>query len=535
MSIRFAAARSLLLVLFICATHASAYDELHMQDAMITTKQPDVVADTLTRTERTGPVPLLLAIRHTDKFPTILESITITVTDANGAEIGRTEIPYDLKLKRAWWREVRDAPAPQDFEGEINISVAFHLVVQKKQITIINNNRSNTQHPPLRALLGAPPLPRFDNWYYGDTHFHTLFSDNQAEFGAPVDFSALMADLYGLDWLAFTDHSFDLDDAEGDTVTNDPDLPRWQRYGREIEAAAAAHPGLIFIKGEELSCGNTAGQNVHMLVYNNADLYIGNGDAFEGRGNAPDHVCADIAANLPAHEAAFAAHPRTENNSLTQLVINRGQWELEDMAAPGLTGVQVWNHTRSPWPDGMDHWKRLLLSGLRAPLLAGTDAHGDFNYEYGRWPDQLPFGAIRSAVYIDGEVTVDKLIAALRAGRIVATSGPVAMLEIINTSGDTEFVGGAITGGPFAAAFYARSSAEYGPIKEIRVLLGNFDTGGETVLTTYSGAYAPDPMDIEESVLLPDTFKNGYVRLEVASERDGTIYEAYTNPVWITW
>jgi hypothetical protein len=524
-----------LILICICVLRARAYDELHLQSAMNAKKQPDVLADTVTRTERPGPVPVLLVVRHSNLFPVLLQSVLITAADTQGAELGRIEIPYDLKLKRPWWHEVRDAPLPDGFSGEVAITVEFRLLVRDKPITVINNNRRDTRRMPLRVFVNAPPLPRFDNWHYGDPHFHTLFSDNQAEFGAPVDFSARMADLFGLDWLAFTDHSFDLDDAEGDTLVNDPALPRWERYKQEIAAAAAGLPDLLLVRGEELSCGNAAGQNVHMLTFNNERLYTGNGDGFEGVGNAPDHPCAAITDAMPPSEAAFAAHPRTDSDPVSTYALNRGQWEFEDMISPSLSGLQVWNHTRSPWPDGLDHWKRALLAGHRKPLLGGSDAHGDFNYEHGRWPEQLPFGNIRTAVHVNGPITVESLLSALKAGRAFATSGPAALLEIINTRGESVFTGGEISGGPFAAAVYARSTAEFGPVKEIRVLIGDAESGSESLLTTFSGVYAPDPLNIEESVLLPQTLKSGYIRIEVFSERNGEMFEAYTNPVWFSW
>jgi len=510
---------------------AGAYSELHMQDNLHVRNEPDVLADTLTRIEGGGPVPLLLVLRHTNLYPTMLDGVNIEVDLGEGYDKLRENIDYGLKLKRPMWYDLRTIDLPEGYSGEIVINVEFNLRMKSGKLKVRNDNRRKSKREPLRVLVGAEPLPRFENWYYGDAHFHTLFSDNPAEFGAPVQFSARMAALFGLDWQVFTDHSFDLDDVEGDTNTNDPELARYGRYVDEITACAEEYPEVTFIVGEELSCGNAAGQNVHMLVFNLQQLYIGNGDGFEGE-NTPDHPCAEVTASLDPAEAAFAAHPITDINSVEMYVINRGMWSPEDMRIEGLNGLQAWNQSAAPIPGGIEEWVKVLLEGGNKYLLAGTDAHGCFNYKYSDWPSGMPFGNIRSAVYVQGELTVEKFIAALRSGRIVTTSGPLATVEIMNAAGDVAGVGGKIHGGAMMAIPRVRSTEEFGPVKEIRVILGDLVKGEEVALAKYSGDYADDPMDMDQTVQLPEQFTKGYVRVEAESEKDGFTYLAFTNPVW---
>lgn len=530
-----AVSAAMLLSLLFCARGA-AYSELHMQKNMYPKKEPDILADTITRTSQTGPLPVFLAIRHSNLFPVELVKAVITAEFEGGAPAITKTVEYGVRLNRLMWSDVQYADIPADYRGAAAVNVDFYVKFRDgKEKTIRNNNARHAERAPMRVLVGAPPLPRFDNWRYGDTHFHTLFSENAAEFAAPPAVSADMAERFGLDWIAFTDHSFDLDDKEGDSETNDPALPRWNRYKKEVAEAAAAHPRVTLIPGVELSCGNSKGQNVHMLIYNPHKFYVGNGDGYERETTTPDLPCADVTAGLARFEAAFAAHPITELTSVEMYVINRGNWGDDDARAKGLSGLEAWNGTPGPLPGGMDMWRRALLSGQRSYLVGGTDAHGDFSLELGGWPEHLVFGQIRTAVYVDGAPTLENIISALKEGRAVATSGPLAAVELTNTAVKTAAIGGDLSGGPFVATVRARSTSEFGPVSEIRVIVGDLDNKTETVTATYPGKYAADPINMEETVKLPANVKRGYVRVEASSKAGELTFLAFTNPIWFEW
>lgn len=534
MKMRFVIIQAIIVVSTFWGLKAAAYNDLHLQESMNPRKEPDVVADTITRTSRPGPIPVLLIVRHSDKFPAILEKVTISAEFDDGRPALEKIVEYNLKLKRPWWSDVQNVEIPESYKGKILINVRFEMNIKGKERSIKNNNARDSRHLPLEIFAGAPPLPRYDDWYAGDPHFHTYFSDNAVEFGAPIDVSADMAGRLGLDWLVFTDHSFDLDDTEGDSTKNDPLLPRWNRYLTEVAAAKKAHPEMALLTGEELSCGNSKGQNVHMLVINNSEFYVGNGDGFESK-NSPDRSCSDVAASAPGTVLTFSAHPRCELSPVELYVINRGNWEQPDMDMPGLTGHEAWNHAFAPYPEGLEWWKKLLESGSRKFLLAGSDSHGDFNREYSGWPYAPSFGAPRTLVYVEGGLSSEKLLDGLKKGRIVTTSGPAAMLEIVNSDGDSTIIGGETAGGPFMAVAGARSSAEFGPISEIKIYAGNLDTKSETLLTTYSSEYSADPFDVDNTLRLPDDLKNGYVRIEATSKSGDQTFYAYTNPIWFRW
>ncbi|HOO57647.1 MAG TPA: CehA/McbA family metallohydrolase [bacterium] len=521
------------LSIVILATRLVAYPELHMQPGMYPKKQPDIIADTATRSEHTGEIPILLMIRHSNIFPVILKSVTITANLDNGDPPVVKNIYYDnLKLKQLMWHDTRSIEIPDTFHGMAEIDVEFDITLRSGNKKIINNNCRNMKGIPLKVFVGAPPLPRFDNWHYGDSHHHTLYTENAYEFGAPAAFSAAMAHRMGLDWITFTDHSFDLDDIEGNSETNDPDLKRWKQQLGEIESLQKQYPDMLFVPGEELSCGNAQAQNVHMLVFNPKKFYVGNGDGYEN-GNTPDLACADVCAQLAPAEAAFAAHPVTEVSSIELYLINRGVWSLHDATVPGLSGLESWNHDRTPNKESMQLWTQALLAGHTTFLLAGTDAHGDFSRELAYYPDGLPYGAIRSAIYMEGKPTIPKLIESLKSGRIVTTSGPLAIIETMNTEGVITGVSGTTTGGPFLATVKAASTPEFGPITEVKFIIGDLDKKKETLFAAYK-TFA-DPYQIEEIVKLTPAVKRGYIRAEVGSDTGTEKFEAYTNPIWFEW
>jgi len=514
---------------------ALAYTELHIQKNMYPKKEPDIITDTVTRTAGPGAIPVLLMMRHTDIFPTELESVEITAEFEGGLPPKVKKLDYALRLKKLWWIDTQYVDVPAGYKGVVSITAKYNFRIRGVSDSVVNNNQRKSRHLPLKVQYDAPPLPRFDNWYYGDTHFHTIYSVNQVEFGAPVDFSMMMADRFGLDWVTVTDHSFNMDDVEDDFTKNDPDIRKWARQQEELDTARKLHPKMVILPGEELSCGNAENKNVHMIILNARKFYVGNGDGFQGS-SLPDLSCADVTAQLAPTEAAFAAHPIVEISPVEMYMINRGNWSLADMSAPGLTGLESWNHDLHPQKEGFDAWVLLLLEGKRKYLAGGTDAHGDFSTEFANlgYQDtpQLPFGGIRTAVYVDGALTAENLIAGMRAGRMVATSGPLPVIALKNTAEKIASIGGDIAAGPFTAIVKVKSSSEFGPVSQVKVILGDNDKKTETIIADFASKDFADPMNIEKTLAVPGNVNKGYVRVEAFSQLGEVTFDSYTNPVW---
>ena len=283
----------------------------------------------------------------------------------------------------------------------------------------------------LRVKLNAPPLPQIPNWYRGDIHYHSGYTDNPAERGYPLDVTKQAAIQAGMDWLLLTDHSTDLS---------------LDRYKEELDDVKKFRDGrLMLIRGEEvtLASGKDAVlTTVHMVaapspddpdrgfpdLKDPANPVIVTGDGSVSYAAMPiKDALARIAA---AGGFAYAAHPFDPISP----VMRGGKWDLEaDFLAPdgkqlqaGLVGLEPWNRASMSTADDMrdpfcihphedtgacfqpdpaadqyarleqgikEGWQPLLQRGLatrsdggNAPLFktflgAGSDAHGDLDFE----------------------------------------------------------------------------------------------------------------------------------------------------------
>jgi hypothetical protein len=82
------------------------------------------------------------------------------------------------------------------------------------------------QHALPLSRAALPSGPR--HWFYGDTHYHSAYTDDFKEYGAPLPATRQAAQALGLDWIVVTDHSCDLDEI-------DPGNGGKTRWRREAE------------------------------------------------------------------------------------------------------------------------------------------------------------------------------------------------------------------------------------------------------------------------------------------------------------
>ena len=68
----------------------------------------------------------------------------------------------------------------------------------------------------------------------------------------------------GLNFVAFTDHSYDLDDLADNFQKNDPNLQKWDHFKAEVTEVQLKQDKLLIIPGEEVSVGNHKNQNIHL-------------------------------------------------------------------------------------------------------------------------------------------------------------------------------------------------------------------------------------------------------------------------------
>jgi hypothetical protein len=466
----------------------------------------------------------------------------------------------------------------------------------------------------LRVELNGPPLPRLAGWYRGDVHYHCGYTDNPAERGYPLSVTKQAALHAGLDWLILTDHSTDLS------------VERYAQELQEVQEYRDGR--LMLIRGEELTTASnkqTLLTTVHMVALPSPDDPE---KGFPNPSNPQEDVIlsgdGSIASPaLPIKEAlariaaaggfAYAAHPFDPVSP----VMRGGSWDLEaDFLAPegkqlqaGLVGLEPWNRAtlataddaRDPYclhrdadpkacfqPDSQVNqyarldkgielgWRPLLQRGLQAPgdstrapgfkvfLAAGSDAHGDFNYEatmdvvdflgkpsrgLSGYAEDNALGKISTVVYAPQGMGAkgENILRALKYGHSVVSNGPLLIAGFdLNANGSLDDSGDVGIGDSLAVPLAHlpplqlawASSAEFGPLKSIRLIVGSPEGESQPQeipipASKQMGSGGLIPVDLR-----PFLGKNrntwGYIRLEARTRNaTGEEFRCYTNPVWL--
>lgn len=238
-----------------------------------------------------------------------------------------------------------------------------------------------------RSTLSVPKLP---DYYRGDTHLHSMYTQNDAEIGLPLCATKTAAKHIGLDWITTTDHTSDFDNYGTSIASN------WSRIQSEVQQLNTEDPSLIFIAGQEVALKNHENKLVHMLAYPNASNPYNFPFIGDGKG---DLVATTVTINSALAQLysidgfAYAAHPFSTADALPTIPVNGGIWNLgstdffgnganfpriggpiicNNLSAPsdvlsttpktlikdGLKGAQIWNvrNTLESTGDELDPW-----------------------------------------------------------------------------------------------------------------------------------------------------------------------------------
>lgn len=240
---------------------------------------------------------------------------------------------------------------------------------------------------PLRfkVLNEMPPIA--PGYVAGEMHCHTHYSADHVEYGATPEVLQLAAKAVGLDFVNCTDHAYDFAFTQEDyTKEADSPVPRFQKLREEIAALPAKDENgddmPLMLAGEEVSAGNSKGENVHMTVLAPEGYLPGLGDC--GRywlENRPTRSIKQILNMTEAH--CFAAHPFQQMGMLEKFVFRRGYWKPEDLQLKNkhsIRGIQFWNGIRDEgFKLGREFWINELGKGNYLLPIGGNDAHGDLN------------------------------------------------------------------------------------------------------------------------------------------------------------
>ncbi|MGH1363518.1 MAG: CehA/McbA family metallohydrolase [Calditrichia bacterium] len=519
-----------------------AYAEIHFRlpgiPGKLFMREPEIVFDLPNRLEPNLLLPVYLFVKDADRFPVFLLRITITIFAADGRK-QQHEVEVIEKIDKPFYSKTNYVDLGKlSGSGELWVDAVLEYSLNGKPKVLQQDNYNGISHQPFKLFAASESLPSLPQLRWGDAHLHTLYTNDQIEFGAPLLETADCARHSGLHFLAITDHSYDLDDFPDDYTRNDPQLQKWHTLHKEA-LEVEKQTGVKLLPGEEISVGNARGENVHCLLIGNQTFYPGSGDSGETPlNNRPTMNLETLFEKLRAEPQTIiaAAHPFEEPPASQRLLLNRGFWHEEDLAMPQLHYWQILNGVgKGTFQRGLKKWKQALRNGRRIALLAGNDAHGNFNaarqivvplYRMERLDRQV-LGRMRSGIFVDEDFTRSALLSALRQGRGIISNGPALAIsmrheETTLLSGDTA-----------AAVNNARitlngaSSSEFGAISRLSLIIGDVETGKETI----KDVGLKDSIRIEHTFELEKLPQNGYLRAEIECESTSSF--AYANPIWL--
>lgn len=534
----------------------------------------------------------------------------IRVYQVNGAsEVLLAEVPGPGKVGKKYWsyQPLLTIPRPPGFVPDPTWpSPGKHLKLRVEFVK--GRNKIYDQHLQILVAKEALPLRASAQWYYGDTHYHSSYTNDLKEFGNPIPDTREAARCIGLEWMIVTDHSVDLQDSNPYWEGRAPDS-RWDDEGREV--AQHSNDEFRMLRGEEVSVMGKRGagnDTLHLLVFGeNFEKFIPGAfmnvkwletvlnackasiqetkwltclcgkihplpGVLTGQDQQATMISELAGRSVQAQQAlAFAAHPTYNAQG------RHGTWEDDDLDQP-IHGMEAWNtrirynaraeaHPFGSWkfmseaPPKEDaaiaRWDEMLRRRLdredpRFFMLAGSDAHGSFNYGVAmglnidiKHLDFDPYraednclGKVRTALYLphrgaNGDAkapSVSEIITAIREGSCVVTDGPVLNLTAHFNGREAklgELMDGLSGDGALEVKMQACSTKEFGEIKQVKVVyyFKGMSTTEKATMDFQTGSSSV----IKEN--LPAA--PGYVRLETETHNGHETFRCVTNPIWI--
>lgn len=442
-----------------------------------------------------------------------------------------------------------------------------------------------------RTLVPEFDLPRLEDWYYGDNHYHSDFTDNPYEYGGPLPMTAEVAKAVGFSWVTVTDHSYCLSHPK--TPEEEEQGNSWLSYKKAVEETNERYKEIFLVAAEEVTVRRYI-SGLHLLSFGNPFIEDKHPMGFGSL--TMKEVFERISENPGDNKGFFfAAHPASEGYTWKE-----SDYKVATDPESGdlFVGLQVFNEKilykritqlstesyvvdpfalfeendrQRPWSkelqEGLkEHWvKKFLLPSLKRFgqsgdlkkyfILAGSDAHMDFNYALRPHPAFLlhylndnAFGKVRTLSYLPKQnrqtLTEQNLYGALKTGRTLLTDGPVALFFMRTEGGDKVYrFGDTVTvprGKNLELFLEWHSTPEFGPIERMKLHLGT--TKEEKKITDqidFSG-FGEGNYGFQGQIkhVFPSwTESPCYLRLEAETmidpEADEGLFRCITNPIWI--
>ena len=509
-------------------------------------REPEILADAPFRLDPGKPLPVLILVKDADKYPIILSSIDIELISKNG---NRKNFKYkkDVEINDRWWYETIFLDVDKH-SGMCKINVVFTYEINGKIKSCINHNLKTSPEKPLSVFISNDPLPGVDKgWRWGDLHYHSSYTEDFVEFGAPLEATQLSAKALGLSFVCITDHSYDIDKLPDSWWSKDINLTKWKEFLKEVnELNKPEKP--VLIPGEEVTTSNSGNKNVHTLVLNHPEFLPGSGDGAEKWFRTKTELSIKNTIKIKKENTLIiASHPREPFSFLGRLFLNRGTWHQTDLELNGLNGFEILNgQFNDGFYKGLNDWIDILLKKQKSFIYAGNDAHGNFNRfrqikipMLTTWNNlNYIFGKCRTGILPSGSPAqhpvdnIDSIIQSLKQGKCVISDGPLLSL-IAENSTESVTLGDTINGSNIKIKIGNDSTVEFGELTEVTLYLGNFRTAKETVVFTHRF----DLNSFSETLDFSYNFHgiSGYIRGKLVSTIDERDHTCYTNPIWVNY
>jgi hypothetical protein len=173
--------------------------------------------------------------------------------------------------------------------------------------------------------------------------------------------------------------------------------------------------------------------------------------------------------------------------------------------------------------------------------LGGNDAHGNFNrFRQVGFPflkikemEHQLFGQMRTGVVIDGNVSERTILDGLRNGCVIVSNGPLARLAIMAPDGARTEMGGTVKGKLHRVVLVATSTAEFGELELVNVIVGEIGAKEEAIEYNAEGKLG---FSLTREITI-EASKPSYVRAEVFTAGEALFdkhsHWCFTNPIWI--
>lgn len=456
------------------------YPETHFRfggisPSLLFKKEPEIIFDMPARVLKGVPLPLFLLINDIDTYPIELCKITVGLYQSGKNQTIEIDSFEQYECSHPTSFKTKAYEFPIDYEGfdtgRVTITPILHINIKGRQKEVVTDNLRFTSHSSLLTYIAKKPYPGSNTCSYGDMHCHSIHSRSHVEFGAPIPFYKSAAKSVGLDIVSIIDHTYDLEAKPENYLHRDPELKNWNLQQSQKEQS----PPLILLSQEHSARKNRGGV-VHMGVLGYSHLLRGSGDGARKEYKRSIEPSLETASKEVTNKGGitFAAHPGEPTTLMQRIFLRRDNWKASDFT-PNITAIQALNRgVDASWFRARKLWISLLLKGKKLPLIAGNDAHGDFNryraiaYPFIQIREEFHrfFGLARTGFY--GKITSEEeLITAIIEGKTFITTGPFIDIQ---QAGHSK-IGNIIL--PITDyTLVIKSSCEFGFLQRIRVHIG---------------------------------------------------------------